>query len=84
MMNFSSLLAMRESGYLFRDLMGRRFRVMKPWMCECAGVSEAQATAAIDKAMQECEEAQTRMNWRHYVGQKKPDSDTVLPIIPKT
>lgn len=64
-------IAMKETGYLFKDLMKRKFDTFKDWMCALNNLDESQVTVAIKTAMSECEEAKTCMNWRYFTARKQ-------------
>ncbi|KAI9009957.1 S-adenosyl-L-methionine-dependent methyltransferase [Phycomyces nitens] len=67
---WASIPTMRESGYLFKDLSERRFRVFAPWICEYNQLSPTSFAETLSKAMDECETSKTRLSWHCFVGQK--------------
>ncbi|KAI9488472.1 hypothetical protein BDB00DRAFT_847792 [Zychaea mexicana] len=62
--------ALKETGYLFMDLMMRRYRTFAPWVCEFNDISLNEVNDVLDKWPTECEEYKTSMCWRYFAAQK--------------
>ncbi|KAG0187937.1 hypothetical protein DFQ28_005652 [Apophysomyces sp. BC1034] len=69
-----SKLAMKETGYLFKDLVERRFREAKRWICEFANVSEEEYLDTVAIALDECDSSKASMRLLYYAAQKPPIS----------
>ncbi|KAL0087804.1 S-adenosyl-L-methionine-dependent methyltransferase [Phycomyces blakesleeanus] len=67
---WASIPTMRESGYLFKDLSERRFRVFAPWICEYNQLPASVFAETLSKAMDECETSKSRISWHCFLGQK--------------
>ncbi|KAI7849216.1 hypothetical protein BDC45DRAFT_574091 [Circinella umbellata] len=67
---WSTIPALKETGYLFKDLMVRRFRTFAPWLCEFNSVTLDDVNDVLDKCIVECEEYKTSMCWRYFAAQK--------------
>ncbi|KAG0176105.1 hypothetical protein DFQ29_006542 [Apophysomyces sp. BC1021] len=66
--------AMKETGYLFKDLVERRFREAKRWICEFANVSEEEYLDTVAIALDECDSSKASMRLLYYAAQKPPIS----------
>ncbi|KAI8143645.1 S-adenosyl-L-methionine-dependent methyltransferase [Fennellomyces sp. T-0311] len=62
--------AMKETGYLFKDLMIRRFRTIAPWLCEFNNITLNDINDNVEKWAAECEEYKASMCWRYWAAQK--------------
>ncbi|KAG0174704.1 hypothetical protein DFQ28_007569 [Apophysomyces sp. BC1034] len=67
---WASTPALKETGYLFKDLMDRRFRTLKVWLSECNQISETELLDTLSKGIEECERSKTRMGYRYFAAQK--------------
>ncbi|KAF7725985.1 hypothetical protein EC973_009131 [Apophysomyces ossiformis] len=65
-----STTGLKETGYLFKDLMDRRFRTLKLWLSEYNQLTETELLDTLSKGIEECERSKTRMGWRYYSAQK--------------
>lgn len=65
---FSS--ALKQTGYLNKDLMVRRFRNNIPLMCEFNNLSPDHVKRVVEKAFAECDEHKSCMRWFYYASQK--------------
>ncbi|KAI9253811.1 S-adenosyl-L-methionine-dependent methyltransferase [Phascolomyces articulosus] len=72
---WSSVPALKETGYLFKDLMVRRFRTFAPWLSEFSDISLDEVNHILDKCIVECEEYKTSMCWRYFAAQKPPQQE---------
>ena len=61
---------MKETGYLFKDLMIRRFRTIAPWLCEFNNITLDDINENVEKWAVECEEYKASMRWRYWAAQK--------------
>ncbi|KAF7726738.1 hypothetical protein EC973_008512 [Apophysomyces ossiformis] len=68
--------AIRESGYLYKDLLERRFREAKKCICECAQIDEEEYVNTTAIAMEECSSSKASVCLYCYSAQKP----TVSPI----
>ncbi|KAI8393943.1 S-adenosyl-L-methionine-dependent methyltransferase [Radiomyces spectabilis] len=67
---WTSTDVMKETGYLFKDLIERRFRILRPWLSELNNVSNEEILNTITQGLDECETSKTHMCWYYYAAQK--------------
>jgi hypothetical protein len=67
---FTQFLELRETGYLQKDLVERRFRENKRWYCQFNHTSEKEYTTTMIKAMDECDQYKTSIRSFYYSAQK--------------
>lgn len=66
------MIGLKETGYLQKDLIERRYREVKRWLCSCNHVSENEFLHFLIEAMDECEEHKTSIQQLYYCAQKPP------------
>lgn len=60
----------KETGYLQKDLIERRFRESKRWYCKFNNLSDQEYTSTLAKAIDECDEYNTSVRSLYFSGQK--------------
>lgn len=71
-MHFSFRTDLKETGYLQKDLIERKFRESKRWMCKFNNISEQEFASVLSKGIDECDEYNTFVRSLYYSAQKPP------------
>jgi hypothetical protein len=73
-------LALRETGYLFKDILERRIRGLSKWVCIANHICEKELNNIINIGMEEeINTYHSYMKWVSYTARKKVSSST--PIL---
>ncbi|ORZ00651.1 hypothetical protein BCR43DRAFT_511626 [Syncephalastrum racemosum] len=62
---------LKETGYLIKDYVERRYKQAKQWICHANDISYEVYCDTLTKALNECEPAETHVTWLYY-GARKP------------
>jgi hypothetical protein len=65
---------MRETGYLQKDLVERRFRENQRWYCQFNRIPEKEYANTVIRAIDECDQHKTSVRSFYYSAQKPHNS----------